>query len=317
LRDKTRPSRVPKLATCVAEPIVALTMELPPSEATHWTRTLMAKGVRVSVSSILRSWRAHGLRPHHVQQFRLSNDPKFIATLREWRHWREKKPFGLYFVDGYPIRECMNALRLTLISAADEGESAQILFTLKIGLLRAEAANRRIGRRRMGVAVEITRGQYSADELREFAVKSRDTAVARRLLAVAVVLEEASRSDAARQAGMDLQTLRDWAHRPNEVGVAGLAWTKDPGATGKLTAAQMAELRELVGGGPTDPAQPSVKVTAPSSMHVPKPGIGLSTTLTVSNPSGKEIRRRSISRAVAIIRSLAEQKIRHAGPASR
>ena len=102
----------------------------------------------------------------------------------------------------------------------------------------------------MSAAVEITRVQYGADELRELAVKSCDTAVARRLLAIAMVLEGASRSDAARQAGMDRQTLRDWAHRYNEEGVAGLASRKAPGAAGKLTAAQMAELRELVVAGP-------------------------------------------------------------------
>jgi transposase len=102
----------------------------------------------------------------------------------------------------------------------------------------------------MSAAVGITRGQYSADELREFAVKSSDTAVARRLLAIAMVLEGASRWDAARRTGMDRQTLRDWAHRYNEEGVAGLASRKAPGATGKLTAAQMAELRELAVAGP-------------------------------------------------------------------
>src|SRR5580658_5718136 len=43
LRDKTRPSRVPKLAPSVAERVVELTMESPPGETTHWTSALMAK----------------------------------------------------------------------------------------------------------------------------------------------------------------------------------------------------------------------------------------------------------------------------------
>ena len=102
----------------------------------------------------------------------------------------------------------------------------------------------------MSAAVGITRLQHSADELREFAVKSSDTAVSRRLLAIAMVLEGASRWDAARRTGMERQTLRDWAHRYNEEGVAGLASRKAPGAACKLTAAQMAELRELVIAGP-------------------------------------------------------------------
>jgi transposase len=83
LRDKTRPSRVPKLAPSVAERVVELTMEPPPGETTHWTSALMAKAVGVSVSSIQRIWRAHGLQPHRVRQFKLSNDPEFVAKLRD------------------------------------------------------------------------------------------------------------------------------------------------------------------------------------------------------------------------------------------
>jgi transposase len=58
LRDKTRPSRIPKLDTAVAERVVALTMEAPSSEATHWTGAAMAKAAGVSVSSVQRIWRA-------------------------------------------------------------------------------------------------------------------------------------------------------------------------------------------------------------------------------------------------------------------
>ena len=102
----------------------------------------------------------------------------------------------------------------------------------------------------MSAAVGITRLQHSPSELRGLAVKSSDTTVARRLLAIAMVLEGASRLDAARQAGMDRQTLRDWVHRYNEEGVEGLSSRKAPGAVGKLTAAQLAQLRNLVLAGP-------------------------------------------------------------------
>jgi len=83
LRDKTRPSRVPALGSKVAERIVALTLEDPPFEATHWTGAMMAETVGVSVSSVQRIWRAHGLQPHRVRQFKLSNDPNFVAKLRD------------------------------------------------------------------------------------------------------------------------------------------------------------------------------------------------------------------------------------------
>ena len=83
LRDKTRPSRIPALGAEVAEKIVALTLQEPPGEATHWTGAMMAKAVGVSVSSVQRIWRAHGLQPHRVRQFKLSNDPDFVPKLRD------------------------------------------------------------------------------------------------------------------------------------------------------------------------------------------------------------------------------------------
>ena len=103
------------------------------------------------------------------------------------------------------------------------------------------------------MAVAITRREHGAPDLRQLAVKSRDAAQSRRLLAIAMVLEGSSREDAARQAGMDRQTLRDWVHRYNEIGVGGLVSRCAPGPASKLTAAQMEELRALVLAGP-DPA---------------------------------------------------------------
>jgi len=83
LRDKTRPSRILPLAPQIAERVVALTLGPPPGEATHWTALAMAKQVGVSVSSVHRIWRAHGLRPHRLRQFKLPNDPHFAAKLRD------------------------------------------------------------------------------------------------------------------------------------------------------------------------------------------------------------------------------------------
>src|SRR5690349_1097804 len=83
LRDKTRPSRIKPLDAAVAERIVTLTFGDPPGEVTHWTGGMMAEAAGVSVSSVQRIWRAHGLRPHQVRQFKLSTDPKFIDKLRD------------------------------------------------------------------------------------------------------------------------------------------------------------------------------------------------------------------------------------------
>ena len=102
----------------------------------------------------------------------------------------------------------------------------------------------------MSAAIKITRVDHTSTELRGLAAKCDDACKARRLLAIAMILDGVSRLDAARQAGMDRQTLRDWVHRYNEAGIQGLASRKAPGATAKLTQAQMAELRELVIAGP-------------------------------------------------------------------
>jgi transposase len=83
LRDKTRPLRIASLGPEVAERVVALTLTDPPAETTHWTAAMMAQACGISVSSVQRIWRAHGLQPHRVRQFKLSTDPKFVEKLRD------------------------------------------------------------------------------------------------------------------------------------------------------------------------------------------------------------------------------------------
>jgi transposase len=102
----------------------------------------------------------------------------------------------------------------------------------------------------MVAAVQIIRTDHTAAELRVLAAKSGDGAQVRRLLAVALVLEGHSRETAAEQSGMDRQTLRDWVHRYNDAGVAGLASIRSGGRKALLTAEEMAELRELTIKGP-------------------------------------------------------------------
>ena len=82
-RDKTRRSRIPPLSPEVAKRVIALTLAGPPPAASHWSGSAMAKAAGISVSSVQRIWRAHGLQPHRVRQFKLSNDPQFAAKLHE------------------------------------------------------------------------------------------------------------------------------------------------------------------------------------------------------------------------------------------
>jgi transposase len=102
----------------------------------------------------------------------------------------------------------------------------------------------------MATAVKIARTDYTAVELRGLAAKSNDAAQVRRLLALALILEGQSRHTAATQSGMDRQTLRDWVHRYNTEGVSGLLSIRSGGHPASLTAAQMAELKELTIKGP-------------------------------------------------------------------
>ena len=101
------------------------------------------------------------------------------------------------------------------------------------------------------MAVAITRTELEAAGLREAAGRSRDAAAARRMLALALVLEGHSRTDAARAAGMDRQTLRDWVHRCNAEGLDGLKNRPERGKPErKLTPEQEAMVAEWVRQGP-------------------------------------------------------------------
>src|SRR3954454_5831083 len=107
------------------------------------------------------------------------------------------------------------------------------------------------------MTVAITRKELGAVELRREARRCRDTAASRRMLALALVLEGASRAEAARAAGMDRQTLRDWVHRYDEEGLAGLRDRPRSGRRPRLSPEQEAELAAAVEGGP-DPARGGV-----------------------------------------------------------
>ena len=102
----------------------------------------------------------------------------------------------------------------------------------------------------MGQPITITNLEYSAADLRRLASREKDGQVVRRLLALAMILEGHSRTEAAEMNGMDRQTLRDWVHRYNAAGLAGLVSRVGHGPPPLLNEAQMAQLRELVVNGP-------------------------------------------------------------------
>ena len=102
----------------------------------------------------------------------------------------------------------------------------------------------------MAQALTVTRTDHEASELRSAARHCGEAAQACRLLAIALVLEGATRTEAAEQTGMERQTLRDWVHRYNDLGIDGLKSRRSAGRTPALTATQKDELLALVLKGP-------------------------------------------------------------------
>src|ERR1700683_2636832 len=100
----------------------------------------------------------------------------------------------------------------------------------------------------MGQAIAV-RTDFTAGEVRR-AKRAKDAGQARRLLAIAAVLDGASREDAAKVGGMDRQTLRDWVLRFNEQGPDGLINIPSPGVPPKLGKRHRAFLVRLVEEGP-------------------------------------------------------------------
>ena len=83
LYDEPRPGAPRTITDEDVERIVVETLETTPKGRTHWSTRKMAKKAGVSPSSVGRIWRAHGLKPHIVRGFKLSNDPQFIDKVRD------------------------------------------------------------------------------------------------------------------------------------------------------------------------------------------------------------------------------------------
>ena len=98
-------------------------------------------------------------------------------------------------------------------------------------------------------ALEI-RTDRTPTALRKLARTTDDGRIARRILAIANALDGMSREDAARAAGMDRQTLRDWVQRYNAHGVDGLADRWNGGRPPTFTPQEQAEIVDIVLAGP-------------------------------------------------------------------
>ena len=98
--------------------------------------------------------------------------------------------------------------------------------------------------------ISITRKELTAGALRAAAGGTKDGRSARRMLAIALVLEGVDRATAAKTCGMDRQTLRDWVHRYNSEGLAGLVNRTVPHRPRRLSPEQLVALAAWVEAGP-------------------------------------------------------------------
>src|ERR1039457_1969285 len=80
-KDAPRCGRPRLIAASKIDEMVSMTTRQTP--ATHWSTRTLAQVTAVSPSTVGRIWRAHGLKPHRVKTFKLSNDRQFAEKLED------------------------------------------------------------------------------------------------------------------------------------------------------------------------------------------------------------------------------------------
>ncbi len=115
-KDAPRPGRKPQIATKQVQEIIRLTTQEKPADATHWSTRSMAQASGVSEASVRRIWKRHGLKPHLLRTFKLSNDPKFAEKVEDI--------VGLY----------LNPPEHALVFSVDEKSQVQALDRTQPGL---------------------------------------------------------------------------------------------------------------------------------------------------------------------------------------
>ena len=116
LKDAPRSGRKPTITAEKVAEVIAKTTQSQPEAATHWSRSTMARTVGISDSSVGRIWHAHGLKPHRVESFKISNDPDFAEKLGDI--------VGLY----------LNPPEHALVLSVDEKSQIQALDRTQPGL---------------------------------------------------------------------------------------------------------------------------------------------------------------------------------------
>ena len=115
-KDAPRPGRPATVTPQKVQDVVARTTQTRPCNATHWSTRSMAQAAGISQASVRRIWKAHGLKPHRLESFKLSNDPQFAEKLQDI--------IGLY----------LNPPEHALVLSLDEKSQIQALDRTQPGL---------------------------------------------------------------------------------------------------------------------------------------------------------------------------------------
>jgi transposase len=83
LCDEPRPGVPRTITDAQVEEVVVRTLEEVPAGATHWSKRELARKAGISPTSVHRIWRAFGLQPHRVEEFKISPDPLLIDKIRD------------------------------------------------------------------------------------------------------------------------------------------------------------------------------------------------------------------------------------------
>jgi transposase len=115
-KDAPRPGRTPSIPKTTVDRVIQLTTRDKPRNATHWSTRTMAAAVAISAASVRRIWRANGLKPHRIETFKVSKDPRFAEKL--------EGVVGLY----------LNPPQHALVLCCDEKSQIQALDRTQPGL---------------------------------------------------------------------------------------------------------------------------------------------------------------------------------------
>ena len=83
LADDPRPGPPRKITDAVIEDVLVRTLETTPADATHWSTRSMAAAAGVSQTAVSQIWRAFGLKPHLIDEYKVSPDPQFVDKVRD------------------------------------------------------------------------------------------------------------------------------------------------------------------------------------------------------------------------------------------